>query len=660
MRFNSFKGEGINDDYHSDFTKTGVNVFRGGGATFSQDFSKDSDPRQSYYKTNQLKGEVFSNDLDNKTLTNSTTVVSLSDDSHLNQTSAHTGHSNDFSLRSNGSYEKRTEHNYITADYNITNSQNTSSSTQKDESVNDVTGDQSQKIAESNSNRNSTNASGSVGFNTNRYYDFVKFRYKSIETEFKYTFNVNRGTDNSINTTDFTASDPTQDQHYNRQYLKSFDGGTHTFVSNLKDITELFRHNRGNKFVQIDIDNTISLNHQNENDNVGDLAVGATTYTPNTSLTNISHYTTVDEKPSVQFVKSFSKYLDNRYNKSWRITLNAQGQIFDQKNDALQTIQNIDKSYSYFIPAIDFTSYNYQYGEYSKNYSFGYYSSVIYPSVNQIAPLTDNADVYNVYLGNMHLKPAYKNDVYANFSFYDQKRKNPLNFGVSLSANLIKDNIADSVMYDALGRSVHRSVNMGTSRTASYYNWLNKAFNFKDHQFQLDNNTNYSYSEYTTSVNAKDYLTRANWFKMQASILYSYKSIWKADIGEKFEGSKTNQVGLSRYTNYNWQTNAGLGFAFPRSVFFDTRVAFNNNKSSAATSNIYYTIWNADIGYRFLKGSEGEIKFSALDLLHQNRSLEHYITANSITTTQANVLQQYFMVTLAYYPRHFGLHGKKK
>lgn len=657
MRFNSFKGEGINDDYHSDFRKTGVNVFRGGGATFSQDFSKDSDPRQSYFKTNMLKGEVFSNDLDNKTISNSTTITSLGNDENLVKTSNMTNHSNDFTVRSNGSYEKRTEHNYISGQYSVNNSQSTSQYMQTSSSINDQTNDTSQSTDSQNSTKNSTSASGSVNLTTNRYWDFGKHKSKSVNTEIKYEFDLNHSNEDRTKVTNFTATDRTQDSYYNRRYQTVIDGGTHTIVTNLKDVTSLIQR-RGNRLMQVDFDNTIRLYHADENDNVGDKALGGTTYTQNNDLTNISHYHTIDERPSVYLSKNFYKSLDNRFSKSWRVYLNLQGQIFDQKNDAQQIVQNIHRNYSYFIPAIDLTSYNYQYGDYSRNYSLGYYTSVTYPTVNQLAPLNDNSNVYTFYKGNTGLKPAYKHTVYANYSYYDQKKKNALNYRIELSADLVKDNIADSTNYDNLGRSVHTFINAADAKSANYRGNISKAFNFKDHQFQLSGNSGLSYAQYTTSVNGNDYRTQASNLNASATLIYSYKSIWSAGAGEYFSGSKTHQGALTRFTNYDWTTNFGFAFAFPRSVFFNTRVNFNNNKTSASNHNIYYTIWNADFGYRFLKSSEGEIKFSLLDILHQNKSLSNYIGTNSLTTSTANVLQQYFMLTLAYYPRHFGLHKK--
>jgi len=67
-----------------------------------------------------------------------------------------------------------------------------------------------------------------------------------------------------------------------------------------------------------------------------------------------------------------------------------------------------------------------------------------------------------------------------------------------------------------------------------------------------------------------------------------------------------------------------------------------------------FTIWNASVNYKFLKGNVAEIKLSALDLLHQNKGLINYGSNNSITQGSVNTLQQYFMLGFAYYPRKFG------
>ncbi|MDB5156796.1 MAG: hypothetical protein JWR50_1503, partial [Mucilaginibacter sp.] len=411
---------------------------------------------------------------------------------------------------------------------------------------------------------------------------------------------------------------------------------------------------------QTDIKNTLSIYDYKETRDVGDLTSGSALYTPNADLTNISHYKTVDERPGMNFSKNFYKSLDNRFQKSWSVNMFAESQIFMLRNTALQTFQDINRSYYYFIPSVSLSFNNYQYGEFEKSYSLTYSTSVQYPTIAQLAPLIDNADVYNITVGNLGLKPAVKHDLTFRYNYYDQGNKNALYAGATISAGFVEKNITDSTNYDALGRTVRRYINGDDNKYINYNGYINKAFKFKDHQFQINGNSNTGYSQYNTAVNGQYYNTRQTSLSLSSTVTYSYKSIWSTDLGEGFSGNKTNQGSLSHQTYYNWSTNLGFAFALPKSIFFNSRASFNNSKSSSAASNIYYTIWNADIGYRFLKGANAEVKFSALDLLHQNKGLYNYVNNNSITTSTANVLQQYFMVTLAYYPRKFGLHKKKQ
>ena len=55
-----------------------------------------------------------------------------------------------------------------------------------------------------------------------------------------------------------------------------------------------------------------------------------------------------------------------------------------------------------------------------------------------------------------------------------------------------------------------------------------------------------------------------------------------------------------------------------------------------------------------MKGNQAEVKLSALDILNQNRSILNITNRNIQTFGFNNVLRQYFMLSIAYYPRKFG------
>jgi hypothetical protein len=655
MNFNSFKGEGINNDYHSDFTRQGSNTFKGTGFTVSQDFSKDNDTRQSYYKTNNLKGEYFLRDADNNTLRQSQTKVLLGT-GQLNQQSNSSSTSNDFSQRGNTSYNKRFLHGSIGGTVNFNSSSNTSLNMQNSTSVNEVTGAQSQNFAQQNASSSSRTLSGDASFSTERYWDNGKQKNRSVNMDMTYRFNLNNGDRESKNITDFTATDATQNKYVNRHYVTDYNNASHTLNTTFRSINGLLRPKTPRSpLFSTDLRNYINISNNKETSDVSDLPKGGTAYNTNAGLTNITHLKTIDERPGLAFNKYFYKGLDNRYSTNWSVNFFAESQFFMQRNSALQSFQNINRSYYYFIPSASVRYYNYQYGDNTKSYNLSYNSSVDFPEISQLAPLYDNANVYNVQLGNLALKPSYNRTLSFNYDYSDLATKNPFKWRMSASAGMVANSFSDSTNYDALGRYTRASINLGDRKYFNVNSTIDKTFKLKDHQFSLTTNPGTTYNRYLLSLNGQTHETKTQSLNMSAVLIYSYKSTWSAGFGEYFEGNKTNQVNLSQSTYYKWTTNFGFAFAFPRSIFFNTRVNFNNTKSSGQTDNVYFTIWNADMGYRFLKGSEAEIKLSALDILHQNKSIYNSVYNNTVTTSTANVLQQYFMLTLAYYPRKFGL-----
>lgn len=64
--------------------------------------------------------------------------------------------------------------------------------------------------------------------------------------------------------------------------------------------------------------------------------------------------------------------------------------------------------------------------------------------------------------------------------------------------------------------------------------------------------------------------------------------------------------------------------------------------------NSNYLLWNASVGYKFLKNKSLEAKVSAFDILKQNTSVSRTITETYIEDSRSNTLQQYFMATVTW------------
>jgi len=77
--------------------------------------------------------------------------------------------------------------------------------------------------------------------------------------------------------------------------------------------------------------------------------------------------------------------------------------------------------------------------------------------------------------------------------------------------------------------------------------------------------------------------------------------------------------------------------------------------TGALNQNI--TLWNAAVGYKFLKNNAAELRLSVFDILSQNTSITRNVTETYIEDVQTKILQQYYMLTFTY---NFKVFGEKK
>jgi len=78
-----------------------------------------------------------------------------------------------------------------------------------------------------------------------------------------------------------------------------------------------------------------------------------------------------------------------------------------------------------------------------------------------------------------------------------------------------------------------------------------------------------------------------------------------------------------------------------------------HNTGLSSEFNTDYLIWNAAIGYKFLKNNVAELRLSVYDILSQNKNISRNFSDTYFEDVQSNVLQQYFMLTLTYNIKFF-------
>ena len=124
------------------------------------------------------------------------------------------------------------------------------------------------------------------------------------------------------------------------------------------------------------------------------------------------------------------------------------------------------------------------------------------------------------------------------------------------------------------------------------------------------------------------------------------------DVGTNIVNN-TNGLNASLNTNYmSHYIRANINYT-GKVWFAGTSVRYQGNAGIAAGFNRAFTVWNAEVGRKFLKDNRGEIRIVAYDLLNQNDNIQHTVTDTYIQDTRTNLLRRYALLVFTYRLRNF-------
>jgi hypothetical protein len=495
-----------------------------------------------------------------------------------------------------------------------------------------------------------------------RYSPYIitqKTRFRGFDAE--YSLNAYNNESEQLNITEFRSFTGTaSSQKFNRKYNTNSDGLRQEFNLTIPDVKRLIFGSKNYSQLNFDLTNKLVFKSDKNTNRVQDLDTLTNVYRTNAYLDNQIRTDVIEETPGLRIQKSFQKSLSNRYYKSFTIRFHPKQLLISQDNKSDRSFRNLKRNYSRFAPDAGLSFYNHQYGETSRNYDLNYSTKINIPNINQLAPLTDSTNLYYLQRGNINLKEGVQRELSFSFSSNDQRSKNTLNYYMNVSAGLIANNIVDSLLIDEQNRRTVYLVNASGHKYINGYGNVRKAYKLRSSELQLSLNVNFNANRnpgYTNNIFT--FSTNLNTYN-NVNINYTYKSYLAVALGQSYNTSHSKQEAFNtEYSGTNMGTTLSSSYNVTKRFTLNSNVTFNKNSSSTA-DDINFTIWNASAVYRFLKGNNMEFKLSALDLLRQNNSVINYGNSNSFTIGTQNVLKQYFMTTLSYYPRQFGKKSKAK
>lgn len=653
IRTSTFKGVGANIEYQPDFKMPGLNKPFAAGATFQYDFL----PEVYYYNANRLKADYFLNHNNSLLIRHTLTNTVLGADSLLQQNS-YANSSNRFTNQDmNANYEKNTRR------YRL--SLNSKFSIAEGKSFSESGSTQERTGLGLVSNDSSTNENDYV----NRRYQFnVKYnqvdpdQYKGDkrfinEYTLRYDLNVLDNTGSGKRTTRFRSfTNPLADRDYSRLYDRddALSINNHFYMEYPHLKKAIFGTLRLAN-VQMSIASDLYLNNNEYTDEVQDLDTMSHKYVQNSFLTNHRNLDIVNILPSFTLSKTFSKQLSNRYSKYLSISAAAKSQHYYFQHSATQSVQNLNYHHNEFIPHTSVYYSNSQFGSHDANLSFSYSTNVEYPGIDQLAPLIDSSNVLYLPMGNANLQPERDHTIRLNYS-YTSRKKNPLQGSVHASLGKVNSFITDSTIYDDIGRRISYYTNMDGRRFLSINGSIRKSYQKgKNNTYQVGLRTSFNFNKNPNYINSLYNVSTVNNSNSAASLDYAFKDLLTLKLEQGIALHSSVQEGFhdNKLSSTTISTMISGSLQLPKNVNWSTNITFNQAKSNHVEP-VNFAIWNANLTYRFLKGNRAEAKFSALDILHQNKAIINSVSGNSQSFGYVNVLQQYFMITLSYFPRKFG------
>jgi hypothetical protein len=329
-------------------------------------------------------------------------------------------------------------------------------------------------------------------------------------------------------------------------------------------------------------------------------------------------------------------------------------------------IGTTDVSFNSFLPMV---MLNYKIDNYN-SLRFSLRSNTSAPSIQQLQNVVDNSNPLSVTGGNPALKQQMNSNAMLRYTFTPKSGQTLI---VMLSAGNTLHYIGDSIFYNSTNKTVIMPNGVPVIQGAQYSTPVNMSGNWNlnsliTYGFPIDflkSNLNISGSfglnRLPSLYNGVRYMTN-NYTITPKMILssnisdkidftLSYGSSW--NIANTADAGSVTGAGFKNTNYLNQSAMFKLDWIMWKGFTFQNVFNYQNNLGLSQGYNENYFLWNLSVGKKIFKNQRGEIKLQAYDVLHQNKSLTHNVSAEYYEDDRTNVLKPYYMLTFTYDLRNF-------
>jgi len=198
------------------------------------------------------------------------------------------------------------------------------------------------------------------------------------------------------------------------------------------------------------------------------------------------------------------------------------------------------------------------------------------------------------------------------------------------------------------GSQLTRPVNIEGQLNANTF--LNYGLPITKIKSNINFNAGFTYLRTPSLINNLTNL--ANTYGVNGGLTLSSNISSKIDFTINYMGTYNivqNSLQTASNNNY-YQHNAGVRFnwQFWKGFVFNTNLQNTLYAGIAQGFNQNIFLWNASLGYKFLKDESLDVRFSVNDILNQNTGITRTVTETYVEDSKTNVLKRYVLLTVTY------------
>ncbi len=381
-------------------------------------------------------------------------------------------------------------------------------------------------------------------------------------------------------------------------------------------------------------------------------------------------YNALDTSLSNQFESKYiSQSIGSNYRlqkEKWNFMLGLSYQLADLKNEQLFPTESIvNKNFNSLLPIAMF---QYRFTP-KKNMRLFYRSSNTSPTVNQLQNVINNNNPLLLSTGNPDLKQDWQNNLNIRYSATSSENNSSVFF--FLSGTYTKNYIGNSTFIAVNDTTISNSISLSPGSQLvmpanlegnySLRSFGNYSFPVKMLKSTLNLNGNITYSRtpglINSDLNFSENTGTGLGFALSSNISKNIDFLFSSNasynnISNSIQKSSDTKY-KSLYTKFKIQVIPWKG------LVLQTDLSHQKNYGLSASYNQDYLLWNASIGYKFMKDQLAEIRLNVFDILKQNKSITRNSTDSYLEDVQSNVLEQYFMLTFTYNLKYFKMDPAK-